>query len=396
MSKSKTIAALEIGTGKMQVFLGEIIDGKMLNIVGSGQATTSGVKKADICDVVKAAAQAQVAIVMAEHSSNTPIKSVCLGISGTHIRGFRNTGSANVSGADGIVRREDVERAVEDARGKSLADGRTYIQRIRCGYFLDGKYSPDPIGEHAEHIEVAYWMLHGDRDKITDALHVVQSFGLEVEYLVFSGIASGYVVTDARQREDGVLVADIGCGTTDYAYFKHGKPVFAGVVPVGGDHITNDLSFGLHLSRKDSERIKMHCGKATITADEKNQQFWNIGNRQIGDKKIPMDAVNQIIRARLEELFTMLRDECAQHMPEYAELNQAVLTGGTSNLDGICELASAVLEVPCTKGRFGSALQPSLRYQEFATALGLLEHARMEEEKKSRKKTGWFSNIFNF
>lgn len=105
MSKSKTIAALEIGTGKMQVFLGEIIDGKMLNIVGSGQATTSGVKKADICDVVKAAAQAQVAIVMAEHSSNTPIKSVCLGISGTHIRGFRNTGSANVSGADGIVRR---------------------------------------------------------------------------------------------------------------------------------------------------------------------------------------------------------------------------------------------------------------------------------------------------
>ena len=163
-----------------------------------------------------------------------------------------------------------------------------------------------------------------------------------------------------------------------------------------GDHITNDLSFGLHLSRKDSERIKMHCGKATITADEKNQQFWNIGNKQIGDKKIPMDAVNQIIRARLEELFTMLRDECAQHMPEYAELNQAVLTGGTSNLDGICELASAVLEVPCTKGRFGSALQPSLRYQEFATALGLLEHARMEEEKKSRKKTGWFSNIFNF
>ncbi len=396
MSKSKTIAALEIGTGKMQVFLGEIVDGKMLNIVGSGQATTAGVKKADICDVVKAAAQAQAAIVMAEHSGDTPIKSVCLGISGTHIRGFRNTGSANVSGADGIVRREDLQRAIDDARGKSLADGRTYIQRICSGYFLDGKYCADPVGEKAEHIEVSYWMLHGDREKITDALHVVQSFGLEVEYLVFSGIASGYVVSDAKQKENGVLVVDIGCGTSDYAYFKHGKPVFAGVIPIGGDHITNDLSFGLRLSRKDSERIKIHCGKATITEDEKSQQFWNIGNKQIGDKKIPMDAINRIIRARLEELFTLLRDECAEHMPEYAELNECVITGGTANLAGICELASAVLEVPCSKGKFGGALQPSLRYQEFSTALGLLEHARMEEEKSARKKTGWLSTLFNF
>ncbi|MBP3358029.1 MAG: hypothetical protein J6K91_03880, partial [Opitutales bacterium] len=120
MSKSKTIAALEIGTGKMQVFLGEIIDNKMLNIVGSGQATTTGVKKADICDVVKAATQAQAAIVMAEKSSSTSIESVCLGISGTHIKGFRNTGSANVSSADGLVKKEDLQRAIEDARGKSL------------------------------------------------------------------------------------------------------------------------------------------------------------------------------------------------------------------------------------------------------------------------------------
>ena len=153
--------------------------------------------------------------------------------------------------------------------------------------------------------------------------------------------------------------------------------------------------FGLQLNRKDSERIKMHC-QATITADEKSQKIWNIGNKQIGDKKIPMDAINQIIRARLEELFTLLRDECLEHMPDYASLNEVVITGGSSNLEGICELASAVLEVPCNKGKFGSALQPSLRYQEFATALGLLEHARMEEEKLSRKKTGWLSNIFNF
>ncbi len=395
-TKSKTIAALEIGTGKMQVFLGEIVDGKMLNIIGSGQATTSGVKKSDICDVVKAAAQAQSAIVMAEHSSSTQIKSVCLGISGTHIKGFRNTGSANVSGADGIVREEDLQRADDDAIGKSLADGRTFIQKLRGGYYLDGKYCENPIGERAEHIDVEYWMLHGDSEKIMDALHAVQSFGLEVEHLVFSGIASGYTVTNARQKEEGTLVVDIGCGTSDYAYFAHGRPVFAGVIPVGGDHITNDLSFGLQLNRKDSERIKIHCGKATITADEKSQKFWNQGDRQIGDKKIPMEAINQVIRARLEELFSLLRDECREHIPEECEIKEVVLTGGTSKLAGICELAEGILESPCSIGKFCAALQPALRYQEYATALGLLEYARMEEVKNVEKKTNWFSNIFNF
>lgn len=396
MSKSKTIAALEIGTGKMQVFLGEIVDGKMLNIVGSGQATTAGVKKADICDVVKAAAQAQAAIVMAEHKSATPIKSVCLGISGTHLKGFRNTGSANVSSADGIVRQEDLERAIEDARGKSLPEGRTFIQKICSGYYLDGKYCANPVGEHAEHIDVEYWLLHGDSEKIMDALHVVQSFGLEVEYLVFSGIASGYTVTNAQQKEAGVLVIDIGCGTSDFAYFAHGRPIFAGVIPIGGDHITNDLSFGLQLNRKNSERIKIHCGKATITEDEKSQKFWNQGDQQIGDKKIPLEAINLVIRARLEELFTLMREECEKYIPEECELKEVILTGGTSNLEGICELAEGILEVPCTKGKFSSSLQPGLRYQEYATALGLLEYARMEEEKNSNKKTSWFSNIFNF
>lgn len=396
MSKSKTIAALEIGTGKMQVFLGEIVDGKMLNIVGSGQATTLGVKKADICDVVKAAGQAQAAIVMAEHSSSTKIRSVCLGISGTHLKGFRNTGSANVSGADSIVRKEDLERAIEDAKGKSLPEGRTFIQKICGGYYLDGNYCANPIGERAEHIDVEYWLLHGDSEKIMDAMHVVESFGLEVEHLVFSGIASGYTVTNAKQKEEGVLVVDIGCGTSDFAYFAHGRPVFAGVIPIGGDHITNDLSFGLQLTRKNSERIKIQLGKAVITEDEKSQQFWNQGDGQIGDKKIPMEIINIVIRARLEELFTLLRDECEKYIPEECELKEVVLTGGTSKLNGICALAEGILEAPCSLGKFSESLQASLQHQEYSTALGLLEYARMEEAKNNNKKTNWFSNIFKF
>ncbi len=398
MSDSKTIAALEIGTGKMQVFLGEIIDGKIMNFVGSGQATSDGIKKADIIDLYKAAAQAQAAIIAAERSTGTSIKGVCLGISGTHIKGFRNVGSANVAGADGIVRREDVERAKNDAKSKSLAEGRTYIHKICCGYHLDGQYCTDPIGRKAEHIDAEYWLVHGDTAKLSDDIHIVQSFGLNVEHMVFSGIASALAVTNAEQKNAGVLVVDIGCGTSDYAYFNKGRIFQTGVVPIGGDHITNDLSFGLRLSRKNSERVKIHCGKAVISEDEKSQKFWSLGDRQIGDKKIPMAAINAIIRTRLEELFLILREEVEEFLGE-GGIRELVLTGGTSNLDGICELASAVLEIPCSKGKFDSSVRPNLRYQEFSTALGLLEYARNERERDSKKKSGplgLLGGLFNF
>ena len=388
MSDSKKIAALEIGTGKMQVFIGEIVDGKMLNLVGVGQAATDGVKKADIIDVKKAAEQAQAAIVMAERSCSVPIKSVCLGISGTHIQGFRNIGSANVAGSDGIVRKGDVERAKEDAKSKALPDGRSYIHRICCGFYLDDeRFCVDPVGERASRIVAEYWMIHGDSEKIRAAMHVVQSFGLEVEYLVFSGLASAMTASSPVQKENGVLVVDIGCGTSDYAFYKNGLPTQAGVIPVGGDHITNDLSFGIRLSRKNSERIKTRFGKAVITKDERDTKFWSLGDRQIGDRKIPLEAINKVIRARLEELFLLLRQDMIEHFSD-GSVGEVVLTGGTSKLNGICELAEAVLERPCSLGKFPPSVAENLRHQEFSTALGLLEYARMKEMGGASKKGG--------
>ncbi len=395
MSDSKTIAALEIGTGKMQVFIGEIVDGKTLNFIGSGQAATEGVKKADIIDVRRAAAQAQAAIVMAERSTGASIKSVCLGISGTHIKGFRNIGSASVSGADAIVREEDVERAKDDARSKILTEGKSYIHRICCGYYVDDEFTLSPVGKTASRIDAEYWMMYGDSDKLADAIHVVQSFGLEVEYLVFSALASAIAVTNAEQKNNGVLVVDIGCGTSDYVLYKHGRPMQAGVIPIGGDHITNDLSYGIRLSRANSERIKRHCGKATITEDEKSEKFWSFGDKQIGDKKISMDAINKVIRARLEELFLLLRDELNDFMGNDS-IKEVVLTGGTSNLIGICELASAVLGIPCSQGKFDSSVRPNLRHQEFATALGLLEYAREQEANKQSSNSSIFDTFAKF
>ncbi len=397
MSDSKTIAALEVGTGKMQVFLGEIVNGKTTNFVGSGQAASDGVKKADIIDLYKAATCAQSAIAAAEGSTGAQISSLCLGISGTHIKGFRSVGSANVAGADGVVRRADVERAKTDAKSKALAEGRTYIHKICCGFHLDGKYCSDPLGKKAERIDAEYWLVHGDTAKLSDAIHIVQSFGVKVEYMLFSGIASALAVTDERQRNSGVLVADIGCGTCDYAYLNYGRIFKTGVVPVGGDHITNDLSFGLQLSRKNSEKIKTKYARAVADPGEEDAEVWTLGDGQIGDRKISTGAVNTVVGARLEELFLILKEEVGEFLAEN-KIGELVLTGGTSNLDGICELASSVLGIPCAKGKFGDSVHPDLRYQEYATALGLLEYAKNEKIKAAKKRgvLGFLRELFKF
>ena len=392
MSDSKTVVALEIGTGKMQVFVGEIVDNKMLRIVGMGQAPSEGIKKGDIFDLRKAASSAQTAIVGAERTISTGINSVCLGISGTHIKGFRTVGSANVSSADGLVTRKDIDRARDDAKSKSLVEGKSYIHQICCGYYLDGRFSSNPLGERANKIDAEFWMVYGDNEKIEQALAIVQSLGLEVEYLVFSGIASARIVTSAEEKNAGVLCIDIGCGTADYAFYKHGRPIQAGVIPVGGDHITNDLSFGLRLSRKNSERIKTRFAKALITEQEAESTIWTEGDKQIGDRKIPVEAINCVVRARLEELFLLLRSELGEYFNSGA-IKCVVFTGGTSRMARLCELAQRVFEVPCSTAKFSKSVKDSLRHPEYSGALGLLDHALSETIKESGNKRRSMSKI---
>ena len=392
MNDSKTVVALDIGTGKMQVFAGEIVDNRLLRIVGMGQAPSEGVKKGDIIDLRKAASSAQTAIVGAERTIGARIDCVCLGISGTHIKGFRTLGSANISNADGTVSKKDVERARTDAKSKSLVEGKSYINQICCGYYLDGKFSSAPVGERANKIDAEFWMLYGDNEKIEQALAIVQSMGLEVEYLLFSGIASARVATSAEEKRAGVLCIDIGCGTSDYAFYKHGRIMQAGTVPVGGDHITNDLSFGLRLSRKNSDRIKMHFAKAVINEEEAQSSIWAEGDRQIGDRKIPIAAISDVTRARLEELFSIIRSELNSYIDGGA-IKNVVLTGGTSRLPRICELAQRVFELPCAKAKFGNSVKESLRHPEYSSALGLLDHALSETVKESARKKSGVGNL---
>ena len=386
MNDSKTIAALDVGTGKMQVFIGEIIDGKLLNIVGLGQNSVSDVKKGDIMDVSKAAASAQAALSNAEKTSGARIGGVCLGISGTHIRGFRNVGSANVSGADGIVGAEDIRRACLDAQSKSISDDKVFIHNICCGYYLDGEYTTEPLGKKASHIDAEFYMLYGDSEKVADAIHIVESFGLEVKYLVVNALAATRMVTTFRQRQDGVLVLDIGCGTTDYAFIKHDRTFQAGTIPVGGDHFTNDMSFGLRMSRKNAEKLKRRFGKLILTQEEAESSIWTEGDKQIGDRSIPLLSITKILRARMGELFGIVRNELEDFFVD-GDVKEIVIVGGTSRMQGIRTFAQEFFGVPCLETKFSARVKPTLCHPEYAAALGLLDYtlARVEADGTDKK-----------
>ena len=393
MSESQTVAVLEWGTSKIKVLLAEIVDNKKLNIISKSSVDTAlAIKKGDIIDVAKTYNKTRDAITSAENNASVNIKNISLAISGTHIKAFRNLGSANISSSDGLVRREDVERAKEDAKRKILEKGRCYIQKICCGYYLDGKFCIDPIGKSASKIDSEYLMIHGDDERIIEMANIIRSAGLEFDDIILSGIASAIAVTTPQQKMNGVLVADIGAGTTDYALIKNGKVLLAGVIPVGGNHITNDLAIGLRLSAKTAESVKVSCGKLNITEEERTKVYWAIGDKQIGDKKILGESVNKIVRARVIELLEFLREDVGEFLVEDG-ISEAILTGGAANISGICDIASEIFSRPCSKGAFSGDLPKHIRMQSWATSIGMLEHIRTREQKRSSKQTGIFAAI---
>lgn len=390
MSESRIVLALEIGTSKMLALTAEVSDEAKINILSLGLSTSSGVKKGDVINPQKAINLAQSAIVNAEKKLGSgAINCVYLALSGSQIRGLRSVGSANVSGADGRVLAVDVERAREDAKSKTISKGRSFIHRFSCGFYLDGKYCENPIGQKGNILEAEYWLVHGDDEKIASSMRVVESLGFDVREVVHSAMASAMVAASEQDRKNGVLVLDIGCGTTDYALFKDGRAVQVGTIPVGGDHVTNDIYFGLHVSIKNANKLKLQYGKIVLTEEERAREIWLNGDRGIGDKVFLYDSLNRVICARFEELFSIVRKELAPFF-EASLVPKVVITGGVSKTKDLDILAAAVLGAPCEFATFPEWVKQSLCHPEYATALGLLARARDDAAKgKFKDSSNW-------
>lgn len=386
MRESRVVGALEIGTTKVAILLGEIVEDAALNIIGHCVCSAKGVKKGQIADLNLAGDCVHAAIAKAEKDAHSRIDEVYLSQTGGHLQGNFNVGTTNVSSPDGVVRLVDIEQAKEDAKRRKLPEDRTYIHHIQNPFSLDGHPVDNPLSREARQLQVGYWSVHGDSLVVSDSLRVVRGIDLDVSDMIISSIASGAVLLEETEKENGALVVDIGGGTTDYVLYRKGYIVKTGVVPVGGDHITNDLSIGLRVSRKNAEEFKVKYGQACYESVHREEKVWLFGDFTIGDREYPLAALTRIIEARVGEIFDIIKEQLQQaEVYEPAAIaSGVVLTGGSSRLKGIevCAEKRLGMSARCADGP--SDVDPALAKPEYSTCLGLLHYALTGQEERRR------------
>ncbi len=382
MSQSRVIAAIEIGTSKIVVLLGEIIGDSGLNIIGHSVGSSKGVKKGVITDLDKASDCVHAAILRAEENTQTRIDEVYLAQTGQHLIGNFNLGSSNISASDGFVRRADIDAATEDAKRRSLPDDRIYIHHIQNPFSLDGNPVENPLSKEGRQLQIGYWSVHGDSEAVSDSLRVIRGIDLDVSDMIISSIASGTVLLEESEKENGALVIDIGGGTTDYMLYRKGYIVKTGVVPVGGDHITNDLSIGLRISRKNAESFKLKDGRAYYQSEDREKKVWLVGDFTIGDRQYPLAAITKIIEARVFEIFDIIKEQLVDSdLFEPSDIASGViLTGGSSRLTGIEEAAHRRFGLEARASEGSQYVSEELRAPEYSTAIGLLHYALTGQE----------------
>lgn len=377
---NRIIAAVDLGTTKISVLVGEIYSEGRLSIIGRSQSTTVGMQKGHILDVEAVSDCVHAAVESAEKKAEARIDVAYVSQTGAQLSSFRHAGASTVTGPGGVVTGEDVHRAADNARRRELPPGRIYIHHIRSGYLLDGKPVDKPVGLRGEHLEATYWHVAGDEQQVAATLDIMKSNGLNVQDLIVSSLASGCMVALPQDRINGVVVADIGAGTTDFVYYKGDRIIKTGVIPVGGNHITNDLSLGLRINFKQAESLKVRYGKARVDRGDQADEVMLVGDLMIGDRPIPKLAIYKIIQSRVEELFTILSNRLGSLLSENACPSGVILTGGGSNLPMLCEMAESTLGVPVRLGENPVWVQDEeLKGREYSTVLGLLYYGLREQ-----------------
>ncbi|MGB0374558.1 MAG: cell division protein FtsA [Opitutales bacterium] len=396
MGHSKIVGAIEIGTSKIAIIIGEISSDSSLNIIGSYSVQSNGVKKGVIEDLQVTGQIVHNAILQAETEAGTEIEEIYLAQTGQHLAGVFNFGTTNVGASNGIITKADVEKAKEDARRPQLPEGRSFIHYIQNPFSVDGKKVENPIHMEGKRLQVGFWAIHADNKILQDSLRVIMGIPLVVEDVIVSSIASGNALLQESEKKAGALVIDIGGGTSDFALYKDGYVVYTGVIPVGGDHISNDLSMGLRTSVQLADSLKLREGLASHAKQNTDASAWLVGNQSIGDRKIPLISVNRIVESRIKELFELVREaleEAKLYNP--SEIGSGViLTGGTSRMEGIEVIAEKVFDLKCTKGECTWNIDKDLNIPEYSTTLGLLLFALgVFEEKQSKNTNNILGNL---
>jgi cell division protein FtsA len=395
-SRNTFIGAVEIGTSKVTALVGEYT-GREVVIIGCGECPSRGVIKGSVVDYRAATECTHNALEQAERDANERVDHVFLAQTGGHLEGFYNEATLNVKAADNMIEMDDIRTVCDLARAKDLPLGRMVVNNIRRPFRVDGRLVPtSPENLVGQKLEVGYWTVHGQEQRLADNIHVIRGFNLEVRELVLSSLASGHMVTSMEERQHGVLAIDIGAGTTDYVLYRNGAPHTTGVVAVGGGHFTNDISIGLRLTEAQAEKLKLRFGRAVVQSRDKAEKVWLDGNFSIGDRQFARQAIESITAARAWELLEVVRKKLGNSFSPETCAGGVILTGGAAKLPGLAECAAKVFGAPSRLGGAPSWVAENLRDPGFHTALGILYYgvsAQGDHASAGRRKGGFLRNM---
>ena len=393
MGNDSIVVGLEIGTSKICVVVGETKGDGTLSIVGVGQAPSRGVRKGEIVDFDTAQKCVHEALVDAEEKSDVMIQSVYLGVTGAHIASFNNRGMVMIPEEQEEIMDSDCENVRGSAREVSIPSQNMFIHSILQHYYIDGQEGVlNPVGMMGHKLEADFHIIHGIGTRVKNAVRCVKEIPLEVEDVVFNPLAAAQVVLNQHQKNLGALAIDIGGGTTDFLMYVDGAVRQSGSIGIGGDHITNDISMGLRIPMARAEKLKMDEGSVTLGMSLPGETVTLKDDSGFAGKEVERETLNTIIHMRVRETFELLK----RHLEAGGELHLLgagiFITGGSSLLRGIDDLAQEIFELPVhiTHAQTMSGLTSAFENPQFSTAIGLIKYAQAVQMDRP---SGWLSKF---
>jgi cell division protein FtsA len=381
MNSNEIYVSLDVGTSSIKVIIGELVN-DTLNIIGVGNVKSSGLKRGSIVDIDETVKSIKKAIDQAERMVGIHIDKVIVGVSANQVQLIGTNGVVAVSKENKEINNEDVLRVMEQAQVISIPPEREIIDVVPHEYIVDGLSEvKDPRGMIGVRLEMEGTLITGSRTLVHNILRCVERAGLEVTDICLQPMAASSIALSQDEKNLGVVLVDIGGGSTTIAVFREGVLTATSVLPVGGEHVTKDLSIGLKTSTEDAEKIKVKFGHAfydsALTDEVLSVPIMGSDQHQ----QYSQTEVADIIEARLEEIFVMIQNELVRmrgtNLP-----GGFVLTGGTVSMTGVLELAQKVFK---NNVRIATPDYIGVREPQYTSGVGLIKYAFYKSKMRGKK-----------
>jgi cell division protein FtsA len=395
LRKGNIVAGLDIGTSQVRLIVGELDPDGSVNIIGVGTSPSPGMKKGVIVDLDQTVEAINRAVSEAERMVGMSIDSTYVGLVGTQVNLINNRGVVAVTAEDKEIRDEDVERVLQATKVLALPSDREIIDIMPREFVVDGYDGiKDPVGMLGVRLEVDALIITGAITALRNLTRCVTRAELEIDGLILNAVASAEVILSSDERELGVCLVDIGAGTTEIAFFRQGTLQDLSVLPIGGDHITNDLSVGLRTTFDNAEELKIEHGYAlsSMAFTEKKIQIKSIGRKE--PHFISENDISQFIEPRVQELLQLVAKEIDKMSGGESPPAGVVFTGGVSLLNGLVEMAEGMFS---TSVRISQPDYIGVQSPAYSTAVGLIRyiqrHGAVNVQKKPKAR-GVFQSLW--